>query len=134
MKQKPPPSSAPVLKALGTLGGLGFTFAIPAALGGFLGSYLQGYFQTGPWIILICHLGIRRQNLIPSGMQTAFEVLVEGLLGLVVGVSGKEKGRRFFPFVASFFIFILVANLLDVLPGVDTIGQIKDASHVGPLF
>jgi F-type H+-transporting ATPase subunit a len=63
-------------------------------------------------------------------MQNAFELLVEGLLGLVEGVSGKKKGRMFFPFIASFFIFILFANLLDIIPGVDTIGQIDPASHV----
>jgi F-type H+-transporting ATPase subunit a len=56
------------------------------------------------------------------------------MLGLVEGVSGKEKGRRFFPFVATLFIFILVSNLLDVIPGVDTIGSINHdairAAHV----
>jgi F-type H+-transporting ATPase subunit a len=67
-------------------------------------------------------------------MQNAFEFLVEGLLGLVEGVSGKEKGRKFFPFVASFFIFILFANLLDIIPGVDTIGQIDGAAHAGLLW
>lgn len=91
------------------------------------------------WIVIVilfivCYLGIRRQDLIPSGMQNAFEFLVEGLLGLVEGVSGKEKGRKFFPFVASFFIFILFANLLDIIPGVDTIGQIEGASHAGLLW
>jgi F-type H+-transporting ATPase subunit a len=91
------------------------------------------------WIViavlfLFCYLGTRRQDLIPLGMQNAFEWLVEALLGLVEGVSGKEKGRKFFPFVASFFIFILFANLLDVIPGVDTIGQIEGASHAGLLF
>lgn len=91
------------------------------------------------WIViailfLVCYLGIRRQNLIPSGMQNAFEFLVEGLLGLVEGVSGKKKGRKFFPFVASFFIFILLANMLDVIPGVDTIGQVKEGSQPGLLW
>jgi len=52
MKQKPPSPS--VLRALGSLGGLGFTFAIPTVLGAFLGSYLEGYFHTGPWIIIVC--------------------------------------------------------------------------------
>ena len=85
-------------------------------------------------LFLFCYLGTRRQDLIPAGMQNAFEWMVEVLLGLVEGVSGKEKGRKFFPFIASFFIFILFANLLDVLPGVDTIGQIDGASHAGLLF
>ena len=91
------------------------------------------------WIVIailffVCYLGTRRQDLIPSGMQNAFEYVVEGLLGLVESVSGKKKGRKFFPFVASFFIFILFANLLDVIPGVDTIGQVDGASHVGLLW
>ena len=47
------------------------------------------------------------------------------LLGLIESVSGKEKGKKFFPLVATFFLFILFANLLDVIPGVDTIGTIS---------
>jgi F-type H+-transporting ATPase subunit a len=91
------------------------------------------------WIVIavlffVCYLGTRRQDLIPSGIQNAFEWLVEGLLGLVESVSGKEKGRKFFPFVASFFIFILFANLLDVIPGVDTIGHIEELSQGGLLW
>ena len=63
MKQKPP--SPPVLRALGSLGGLGFTFAIPTVLGTILGQYLRGLFHTGPWLTLF-------------GL----------LLGLIVGIVG----------------------------------------------
>ena len=91
------------------------------------------------WIVIVvlffvCYLGTRRQDLVPSGMQNAFEFLVEGLLGLVESVSGKKKGRKFFPFVASFFVFILFANLLDVIPGVDTIGQVDVGTQAGLLW
>ena len=50
MKQKPP--SPPILRALGTLGGLGFTFAIPTVLGAILGKYLDGLFHTTPGLTL----------------------------------------------------------------------------------
>ena len=63
-----------------------------------------------------------RLNLIPSIWQNFMEWMVKLLLGLVESVSGKEKGRKFFPIVAPFFFFIFVANLLDVIPGVDTVG------------
>ena len=81
------------------------------------------------WITIVILLavfffGTRRRALIPSGLQNFLEWAVELLLGLVEGVSGKEKGRRFFPLVATFFIFIVTCNLLDVFPGVDTIGAI----------
>jgi len=79
------------------------------------------------WITIVVLLavfffGTRRRDLIPSGLQNFLEWAVEMLMGLVVGVSGKEKGRRFFPLVATFFLFIVTCNLLDVIPGVDTIG------------
>lgn len=84
----------------------------------------------GTWIaiiavLIICYFGVRRRDLIPTGFQNAFEWLIESLLGLVESVSGKEKGRKFFPLVFAFFIFILFGNLIDILPGVDTIGTIK---------
>ena len=73
-------------------------------------------------LLLLFYFGIRRRDLIPSGWQNFIEWMVESLLGLVESVSGKEKGRKFFPIVAPFFFFIFVANLLDVIPGVDTLG------------
>jgi len=82
------------------------------------------------WITIVVLLGLfffgtRRRDMIPTGLQNFLEWVIEGLLGLVESVSGKEKGKRFFPLVASFFLFIVVANLLDVIPGVDTIGSVK---------
>ena len=75
-------------------------------------------------LIAVFFFGTRRRELIPSGLQNVLEWAVEMLMGLVVGVSGQEKGRRFFPLVATFFLFIFTCNLLDIIPGVDTIGAI----------
>lgn len=85
------------------------------------------------WITIVVLLavfffGTRRRDLIPSGLQNFLEWMVELLLGLVESVSGKEKGRRFFPLVATFFIFIVTCNLLDIFPGVDTVGRIDTAA------
>ena len=84
----------------------------------------------GTWIstialLLVFYFGTRRRDLIPSGMQNAVEWIIEYLLNLTEGVSGKVKARKFFPLVATFFIFILFCNLLDVFPGVDTIGTVN---------
>src|SRR6266516_2447599 len=77
-------------------------------------------------LVALFYAGTRRRDMIPRGIQNVAEWTVELLLGLVEGVSGKEKGKKFFPLVATFFIFILVSNLLDVFPGVDTIGSINN--------
>jgi F-type H+-transporting ATPase subunit a len=84
------------------------------------------------WITIIAlvaffYFGTRKAALIPSGFQNFVEWVIEFLLNLVNSVVGtrRDKAARFFPWVASFFIFILVANLMDVLPGIDTIGSVK---------
>lgn len=79
------------------------------------------------WIVILVLVVLvyfirRRQDLIPRGFQNFAEWAVEGLQNLVEGVSGKEKGRKFFPLVATLFLFIVLANLMDVFPGIDTIG------------
>lgn len=76
-------------------------------------------------LVALFYFGTRRRDLIPSGMQNFMEWGVESLLGLVEGVAGKEKAKKFFPLVATFFLFIVVSNLFDVIPGVDTIGTIN---------
>lgn len=95
----------------------------------------------GTWIsiialLLVFFFGTRRRDLIPAGMQNAVEWIVEYLLNLTESVSGKVKARKFFPLVATFFIFILFCNLLDVFPGVDTIGTVNlealKLAHLSP--
>ncbi|GAC1646793.1 MAG: F0F1 ATP synthase subunit A [Ktedonobacteraceae bacterium] len=87
---------------------------------------LLGSIIAGIILLLFFVLGTRRQQLVPTGMQNAIEALVVFLLGLTNSVVGgdKDRARKFFPLAAAFFFFILVANLIDILPGVDTIGQI----------
>ena len=95
---------------------------------------LLGSVLAGIILILVFVLGTRKQELVPTGLQNAIEALVVFLLGLIDGVVGgdKSRARKFFPLVASFFFFILVANLIDVIPGVDTVGQI-DAKAIADL-
>lgn len=76
-------------------------------------------------LVIFFYFGTRKRALIPSGIQSVTEVMVEYLLGLVESVSGKEKAKKFFPLVATFFLFIIVANMLDIFPGVDTVGVIN---------
>lgn len=93
------------------------------------------------WIAIIAlvalfYFGTRRRDLIPRGVQNLVEWAVELLLNLVESVAGKANAKRFFPLVATFFIFILFANLLDIFPGVDTIGWVDlsaiQAAHLKP--
>ncbi len=58
----------------------------------------------------------RRISLVPTGAQNVFELVVSGLEEFMVDVTGEE-GRAFFPFIASVFLFILLCNLIGLIPG-----------------
>jgi F-type H+-transporting ATPase subunit a len=59
---------------------------------------------------------------IPSGMQNVMESLVEGWEGLIGDILEKRVARWVFPFATTFFIFIVMSNLVDLVPGVGSIG------------
>lgn len=60
----------------------------------------------------------RKLSLVPKGTQNFMEVLVGGLEDFVVQNMG-EDGRKVFPVLGTIFIFILVMNLMGLVPGVD---------------
>lgn len=67
--------------------------------------------------LLINKSGVR---MVPSKMQSMAEMLLLFLRGLVDEFIGKEE-RKFFPFVAALFFFILSCNMIGLVPGSYTI-------------
>lgn len=61
-------------------------------------------------------IGAKALTLVPGSTQNFLEILVETIENFVVDVAGEE-GRRFFPILATVFLFILASNLLGLLPG-----------------
>ena len=85
-------------------------------------------------LILLGFLAGRKVRRVPQGLQNIFEYIFELLLGLIDSVThDRKKSERFFPFLATFFIFIFAANFTDVLPGVGTIG-INETTPEGVVF
>ena len=60
-------------------------------------------------------LGMRRGSMVPGRWQSAAELSYEFIAGLIKDTVGTE-GRRFFPFVFTLFMFILIGNLLGMVP------------------
>ncbi len=60
---------------------------------------------------------------VPRGLQNVAEFIVEAALNLMDTVTqSRAASLRFFPFVFTFFIFILTSNWLGLLPGIGPIG------------
>ena len=78
------------------------------------------------WITIIFLVGFsyvvtRRMKLIPGRLQAAFEFLIGWLYDLCCSVAGEENGRRFFPVVATIFLFVAFNAWLALLPGFGSI-------------
>ena len=58
----------------------------------------------------------KKVTIVPEGGQNFFEVLISGLENFMVEITGPE-GRFFFPFIATVFLFVLVSNMIGLIPG-----------------
>lgn len=68
-------------------------------------------------LIVLFLVAVKGVSLIPSKGQNFLELLVGGIEDFTVDVAGEEI-RRFFPVLATVFIYIFVCNLSGLVPGV----------------
>ncbi len=65
--------------------------------------------------VLVMVWGMRRQSMVPGRLQSVAEILFEFVSGMLKENVGEE-GRRYLPFVFSLFMFVLLGNLLGMIP------------------
>ncbi len=82
-------------------------------------------------ITLFCRAATRQMALVPAGFQNFAEWVVESLYDFLSGILGPYLVKKTFWYFASVFLLILVTNWLGLVPGVGTIGRIKDGHIVG---
>lgn len=65
---------------------------------------------------LLIMAGTRQHAMVPGRLQSVVEMLYEFVAGIVRDSAGKEA-MRFFPLIFTLFIFILIGNMLGMIPG-----------------
>ena len=70
---------------------------------------------------VVCFAATRRMKIVPKGLQNIVEALLELLINFVEDTAGKGYGRKFFPVIATIFIFVIANAWLALLPGFMTI-------------
>lgn len=80
--------------------------------------YITSMWIIMAFIIILAFLSTRNLQWRPTGLQNAMELAIESLLDFLGGIMGsKKEAKKFFPFLATMFIFILFMNYSSVLPG-----------------
>lgn len=89
-------------------------------------------------LVLLAILAITlrpRLKMVPGMVQNAFEMLVEGALGIMDSVLGdRRQSEKYFPLVFTVFLFILCSNWLGLLPGVGSFVVNNTTSGTVPLL
>lgn len=67
-------------------------------------------------LLLLSVLATRTLNSVPGRLQNFMEVVIGGIENMIVETMG-EHGRPFFPLIATLALFILVSNLIGLVPG-----------------
>ncbi len=77
-------------------------------------------------ILVLLILGLvvgKNPKLIPGKLQLFFESIFSYVLGLMEEtLEDKKLAQKFFPLIATIFLFIFTSNLLEFIPGVGSIG------------
>ncbi len=69
-------------------------------------------------LVVLSLLATRNMKERPSGFQNVVETGIEYLDSFFSGIIGKHHTRKYFFFLGSLFIFIIVANYSGLIPGV----------------
>lgn len=98
-------------ETLGTILGIPITNSLILSL-------LTAFLLVGGGFFVVFSLKV-----IPSRVQGSVEVVLGGILSFMAQTLGSiEQAKKFFPLVATLFLFILLNNWIGVLPGTGSIG------------
>lgn len=89
------------------------------------------------WISILVLVGLfwaatRRMKLVPGRFQAAAEGVIGYLYEFCTDIAGEKNGRKFFPLVATIFLFVIVNALMNLIPGYNTIlfGEAGHQTHL----
>jgi F-type H+-transporting ATPase subunit a len=87
-----------------------------------VGNYDLSFTQSALWMVigvlcttLLMVMGMKKKALVPGRLQNVPEMLYEFVAG-IVNENLHEEGKKYFPFVFSLFMLVLMGNLLGLVP------------------
>jgi F-type H+-transporting ATPase subunit a len=79
-------------------------------------------YMTYTWLVmaflfLVAKLTLGNLEMIPGKGQNFWELVIGGIDGFLSENMGREMADKFFPMIATFGLYIAVANLIGLIPG-----------------
>lgn len=87
--------------------------------------------------LLIMGYGIYKQykkgTRLIAGVPGFFVMIYEMLYDISINSVGKKHAKKIFPLFCTIFAVIMIANLMELIPGVDSIGLLHPSEHGYPV-
>lgn len=78
---------------------------------------------TASLLLGVGFFAVWRLQRVPGRVQNGAEIVVDGILDFMAQTLGnKEQAKKFFPLIATIFLFILLNNWIGLVPGVGSLG------------
>ena len=80
-------------------------------------------------LVLLFWAATRRMKLVPGRFQAIAESVIAYLYDFCTDIAGEKNGRKFFPLVATIFLFVITNALMNLIPGYNSV-LIDDGHHM----
>lgn len=94
-------------------------------------SLLDTFLVDGLLIGIVVALN-KKLSLIPGKLQNLIELAIESFYDITKSVS-EDHAAKIFPYLMSFFLFILLANWSGLIPGISAVG-LKEGNNIIPFL
>ncbi|MEA2047694.1 MAG: F0F1 ATP synthase subunit A [Campylobacterota bacterium] len=71
-------------------------------------------------IVLVARMATKNLRAVPGGTQNVMEAFLGGVIAMGKDVIGEEHARKYLPLIAALGLFVLVNNLIGIIPGFES--------------
>jgi F-type H+-transporting ATPase subunit a len=71
-------------------------------------------------IVFLAKKATANMRVVPGGTQNVMEAYLGGVISMGSDVIGEELARKYLPLVATIGLFVLVSNLIGIIPGFES--------------
>lgn len=79
--------------------------------------YMTHMLLAAALALILARVAMSNLQLVPKGTQNLMEAYISGVLQMGKDVMGAENARRYVPLIATIGLFVVIANLIGVVPG-----------------
>ncbi len=71
-------------------------------------------------ILFLAKIASTTMKAVPGGAQNFMEAFIEGAISMGKDTIGEEKARQYLPLVLTVGLFVLISNLIGIIPGFES--------------